>query len=192
MRGILRLSAVPRRAAPTRVARVHRTTTTATLLVAVAVSALSGCVTVQRPPASAPAPAPSQPPGTRPDGRTEPQVVQAPALEALERIGPPRREDPGKPASRQPAPAAPAPTAQPDRPPAPRAHPRPARPEHPRPARPEHPRPGHSVPQRPRVEVPDIAGQVRKNTDVCALGKKYGGWRGDSPEARICEQTYGR
>ncbi|MGV9456537.1 hypothetical protein [Streptomyces sp. NPDC003635] len=165
-------------------ARVHRTTTTATLLVTVAVSALSGCVTVQRPPASAPVSAPSQPPAPRPDGRTEPQVVQAPALEALERIGPPRREEPRKPPPRRPTPAAPAPAAQPERPPAPRAHPRPARPEQ--------PRPGHSVPQRPRVEVPDVTGQVRKNTDICALGRRYGGWRADSPEARICEQTYGR
>ncbi|MBO4257954.1 hypothetical protein GRC12_29375, partial [Streptomyces griseorubiginosus] len=50
MRGILRSSAVRRPVADAIVARVHRTTTTATLLVTVAVMALSGCVTVQRPP----------------------------------------------------------------------------------------------------------------------------------------------
>jgi hypothetical protein len=33
---------------------------------------------------------------------------------------------------------------------------------------------------------------VRKNTDVCALGRKYGGWQADSPEAVICKQAYGR
>jgi hypothetical protein len=27
---------------------------------------------------------------------------------------------------------------------------------------------------------------------VCALGKQYGGWRKDSPEAVICERAYGR
>ena len=30
------------------------------------------------------------------------------------------------------------------------------------------------------------------SSDVCALGKKYGGWRPDSPESKICDQTYGR
>ncbi|WP_354670153.1 hypothetical protein [Streptomyces sp. S.PNR 29] len=44
--------------------------------------------------------------------------------------------------------------------------------------------------------MPDTAESVRKNvrrnTDVCALGRKYGGWRADSPEATICRQTYGR
>ncbi|MEJ8668449.1 hypothetical protein WKI71_07455 [Streptomyces sp. MS1.AVA.1] len=40
------------------------------------------------------------------------------------------------------------------------------------------------MPDSPRPEVP-------KNTNVCALGKQYGGWRADSPESRICEQTYG-
>ncbi|MEU0457308.1 hypothetical protein ABZ322_30855, partial [Streptomyces sp. NPDC006129] len=29
-------------------------------------------------------------------------------------------------------------------------------------------------------------------TDVCALGRRYGGWRADSPEATICQDTYGR
>ncbi|MFI2426576.1 hypothetical protein ACH5A7_21185 [Streptomyces sp. NPDC018955] len=27
--------------------------------------------------------------------------------------------------------------------------------------------------------------------DVCALGRQYGGWRPDSPEATICEEAYG-
>ncbi|MEU6251978.1 hypothetical protein [Streptomyces sp. NPDC047043] len=35
-------------------------------------------------------------------------------------------------------------------------------------------------------------GSVPKTADVCALGRQYGGWRADSPEAVICEQTYGR
>ncbi|NUS29339.1 MAG: hypothetical protein HOV92_34685, partial [Streptomyces sp.] len=73
-------------------------------------------------------------------------------------------------AARQPAPAQQAP----------RTHP-----EHP-----AHPEARH--PQHPRVEIPDVATAVPKNPDVCGLGRQYGGWRKDSPEARICEQTYGR
>ncbi|SEP87394.1 hypothetical protein SAMN04487983_100258 [Streptomyces sp. yr375] len=56
-------------------------------------------------------------------------------------------------------------------------------------------RPTHPEPRRrtlPHVEIPDVEAEVRRNTDVCALGRKYGGWRGDSPEAVICEQAYGR
>ncbi|MEU6377375.1 hypothetical protein [Streptomyces sp. NPDC046909] len=162
---------------------MHRTTTTATLLVTVAVSALSGCVTVQRPVLPGPpAGLPSQPSAPRPDGRAEPQIVQAPAKEALELIEPSRRAAPSAPVSRDAAPAAsaaaPAPGQQ-----APRVHP------HPGPAHPErHPK----APRQPRVEIPDVAKSVPKNPDVCKLGKQYGGWRKDSPEAVICEQTYGR
>ncbi|MFE6335016.1 hypothetical protein ACFVOK_17615 [Streptomyces sp. NPDC057798] len=161
---------------------MHRTTTTATLLVTVALSALSGCMTVQRPPVPGPVTAPSQPSAPRPDGRAEPQIVQAPAQEALELIGPPRRPERTPPATRRPTrPAPPPATAPAARPEAPRSHPRPA-----------HPRPERPAPPRPRAEIPDVADSVRENTDVCALGRTYGGWRKDSPEARICERTYGR
>lgn len=178
MRGILRSSAARRAVADAIVARVHRTTTTATLLVTVAVMALSGCVTVQRPPLPVPsAPTPSQRPAPRPDGEGEPQIVQAPAREALEMIGPFRSAEPRTPQrhrnpAREPAPA--------DRPAAPRSHPRPA-----------HPRPRHG--QQPGIEIPDVTGSVPKSqADVCALGKRYGGWRADSPESVICRQAYGR
>lgn len=146
----------------------------------VAVSALAGCVTVQYPPAPGPPAAPSEPSVPRPDKKAEPQVVQAPAQEALERVGPDRRPESTAPPQR-PAPAAPA------EPPPPRSHPR----AHPHP----HPRPAHPEPRRhapPRVEVPDVQKDARGNGNVCALGKKYGGWRSDSPEAVICEGTYGR
>ncbi|MFJ8082707.1 hypothetical protein ACIQ6Y_19030 [Streptomyces sp. NPDC096205] len=167
---------------------MHRTTTTATLLVTVAVSALTGCVTVQRPPASGPPVAPTQPSVPRPDGHTEPQIVQAPAREALELAGrrpstPPRSSTPPTPSPQIPAPRhAPAET-----PPAPRAE-HPGRP-HPHP-HPEKTR--HARPHVPPAGIPDVSESVRKNTDVCALGKKYGGWRADSPEARACERAYGR
>ncbi|WP_329341583.1 hypothetical protein OG866_36945 [Streptomyces sp. NBC_00663] len=159
---------------------MHRTTTTATLLVTVAVSALSGCVTVQRPVAPGPPATPSLPAAPRPDGRAEPQIVQAPAREALELIGPSREAKPDTPATHRAAPpsAARQPAQQPPRP----------HPEHP--AHPEARHPQH--PQHPHVEIPDVATVVPKNPDVCGLGRQYGGWRKDSPEARICEQTYGR
>ncbi|WP_327715760.1 hypothetical protein OG381_09910 [Streptomyces sp. NBC_00490] len=159
---------------------MHRTTTTATLLVTVAVSALSGCVTVQHP-SLAPGPpvTPSQPAAPRPDGRAEPQVVQAPAQEALQLIESTRKSRRSAPPPKAAPPAAvPAPEQQ-----APRAHPR---------TRPAHPQPAHPEAPRPRVEIPDVAAQVPKNPDICKLGKQYGGWRKDSPEALLCEGTYGR
>jgi hypothetical protein len=153
---------------------VHRTTTTAALLVTVAVSALSGCVTVHRPAIAGPPPdtAPALPTAPRPDGSAVPRVVQAPAREALKLVGPSRSPEhtPSAAAPRRPA-AAPPPV---QRPPAP-AVPSPTSP---------HPR--HS--RRSHLHVPDLPHSA---PDVCALGKRYGGWRKDSPEAVICEQAYG-
>ncbi|MFJ9632696.1 hypothetical protein ACIRU8_33830 [Streptomyces sp. NPDC101175] len=159
---------------------MHRTTTTATLLVTVAVAALSGCVTVQRPPAPAPPAVPSQASVPRPDGSAAPQVVQAPAREALELIDPSHRRDPtAHPPRHAPAPpsrAAQAPV------PVPRSHAQPR--PHPHP----HPKPRH--PRQSGADIPDVVGSVPKNTsDVCALGRKYGGWRSDSPQSIICGQT---
>lgn len=155
---------------------MHRTTTTATLLVTVALSAVSGCVTVQRGPSALP---PAPPSG--PDGRTGPQIVQAPAREALELIGPSRRPGTAAPESRRPPTRAPAPA---QRVPSPPAESRP-RSDAPRPE-PRRPR------QPPPAAVPDVSATIGGDADVCALGRKYGGWRADSPEAVICEQTYGR
>lgn len=156
--------------------RVQRTTTTATLLVTVAVTALAGCVTVRYPPAG-----PAQPSVPRPEGRAGTQEVQAPAREALEMVGTKPGREPSTPASpRRTAPAAPA--AQP-----PSARHRPPAPARPGPARPERRRPA-----QPRVEVPDGKEGARGNADVCDLGRKYGGWRPGSPESVICEGAYGR
>ncbi|MCW1092768.1 hypothetical protein OJ963_01820 [Streptomyces sp. RS2] len=165
-------------------ARVHRTTTTATLLVTVAVSALTGCTTVRGPAAADPS-AGARSSAPRPDGPAEPRVVQAPAREALEMIGPaapsperaegtPRRTEP--PVT-PPAPHRPATTHAPEQRPA-------------RPAAPEHTR----APATPRPRVPDLPGPsdgTGGKADVCSLGKQYGGWRPGSPEARICEDAYG-
>lgn len=163
-----------------RVARVHRTTTTAALLVTVAVSALSGCVTVQRPPAADPPAAPARSSAPRPDGSAEPRVVQAPAREALERVGP----SSPRPAARTTAPAVSAPLAEQRRPPSAHHHGR--LPSHPVPA------PQRRRPPQPRGEVPGGARPAPRTTDVCALGRQYGGWKADSPAARICGQAYGR
>ncbi|MFI9804156.1 hypothetical protein ACIHEJ_07260 [Streptomyces sp. NPDC052301] len=157
---------------------MHRTTTTAALLITVAVSALSGCTTVHGPASPGPPPdaAPAQPSVPRPDGSAEPRVVQAPAREALEMVGPSRRPGHPTPTAVHPAAAAP---------PVPRRH-RPAAP--PAPPRPR-PHPDH--PRRSHTQVPDLSRPVATPPDVCALGRTYGGWRGDSPESVICEQTYG-
>ncbi|MFI7502717.1 hypothetical protein ACIBVL_30435 [Streptomyces sp. NPDC049687] len=163
---------------------MHRTTTTATLLATVALTALSGCVTVQRPTLPGPpAAVPSQASVPRPDVRAGTEVVQAPAREALEMVEPPRKPAATTLRRRERSDAAAVPAEQPA---ANRSHPQHRR-AHPGPARPTPRR--H---ERPHIEAPDVEAEVRRDTDVCALGRKYGGWRGDSPEAVICEQAYGR
>ncbi|MFJ8111506.1 hypothetical protein [Streptomyces sp. NPDC096132] len=150
-----------------------------------ALSALSGCVTVQRPPVPGPpAAVPSPPSAPRPDGLAGTQVVQAPAREALEMVGPSRKPAATTLRQRQRQPATGAAPAE--RPPSSHSHQQHHRAQ---------PRPAHPDPRRharPHVDIPDVEAEVHRNTDVCALGRKYGGWRGDSPEAVICEQAYGR
>ncbi|MET8080529.1 hypothetical protein [Streptomyces sp. NPDC005303] len=169
-----------------------------------AVSALTGCVTVQRPPVSGlPTTAPSQLPGpgdARPEGQAEPQIVQAPAQEALSMIKPSPSAKPGGTVPRDRAPGSAAAPARPqDRQP---AHAHPAHPEHS--ARRAHPQPRHPDDphhRQPRVEIPDVAESVPRSVsksvpkgakDVCALGRKYGRWQEGSPQSVICDQTYGR
>lgn len=182
MRGILCLSAPAGAAGASRVSWVHRTTTTATLLVTVAVSALSGCMTVQRPLSPGPATAPTGV-GPRPVGGNETQIVQAPASEALEMVGtPPPPKTPASPSHRVD------PTTSPDR-----DTPVDGRNGQTPSARPEPD--GPVPPRRPSVEPPDVAESMDPGAggkDICALGREYGGWRPDSPEAAICQDTYGR
>ncbi|MFI0268654.1 hypothetical protein [Streptomyces luteogriseus] len=173
---------------------MHRTTTTATLLVTVAVSALSGCTTVPQPSAPAPSTAPSRPSAPQPEGERETQIVQAPAREALQLIeGASQRPEPAASASRPATvPEAVSPEHGTSRP----GH----RDARPRPARPDHPEPGPRSPQRSHPRPADMSESVRQDvrrsvpdsSDVCALGRRYGGWRADSPEATICRDTYGR
>ncbi|MFD5966700.1 hypothetical protein ACFWGR_10765 [Streptomyces sp. NPDC060311] len=150
-----------------------------------AVSALTGCTTVKGPAVDDPSGAGARSSAPRPEGPAEPRVVQAPAREALEMIAPspgPERAT-GEPRRTPP----PAHRSAPHDPPATRAPRRSARPAAPEPTR---------APAAPRPRVPDLPGTsdagAGGKADVCSLGKQYGGWRPGSPEARICEQAYGR
>lgn len=179
MRGISPPSAVADPARTARVARVYRTTTAA-LLVTVTASALAGCTTVQRPvaPGPPPSPSPSRTTAPRPDGSAGPRPVQAPADEALERTGPraPSADDPDAPVRPSHPPAPPAARA-----PAPRRPPAAPHPRQPRQPRTEHrAAPPPAAPNPP----PDNAG-------ICDLGRSYGGWPADSPQSKICDNTYG-
>lgn len=56
-----------------------------------------------------------------------------------------------------------------------------------------------SRPMRPRsrprphiVLPPALSGAFPRDAEVCALGRRYGRWQPDSPEADICRSTYGR
>ncbi|MCX5080292.1 hypothetical protein OG862_04650 [Streptomyces sp. NBC_00401] len=155
---------------------MHRSTTSAALLLTVAATAaaVSGCVSVRQPepPAVSPS-APAVPAAPRPDGRADPQVVQAPVREALDRMG---RTPPAHAPSAEPTPA--------PRPPQPPRHEAPHRSGPGHAARPAAPPPHHSHTAAP--VAPGLAGEV------CALGNRYGKWNPDSPEARICRETYGR
>jgi hypothetical protein len=138
--------------------------------------------------------APSRPSAPEPEGAAETPIVQAPAREALLLI---------EEASRSPEAAVSA--TRPAAPPVASRQPGTPQPGHhdvrPRPARPEHPEPSPRRPQRSHADVRDVSEAARQNVeksvpgnnaDVCALGRRYGGWRADSPEATICRDTYGR
>ncbi|MFH8976761.1 hypothetical protein [Streptomyces sp. NPDC017890] len=149
-----------------------------------AVSALTGCTTVQGPPAADPSAAGAHSLAPRPEGPAEPRVVQAPAREALEMIGPSR--PPGR-ASGEPRRTARPPLPPQRKPPAARPHPE----QQPLPDRSKAPERAHGS-ERPRLQVPDVARSAGGNADVCSLGKQYGGWGLGNPETVICEQAYGR
>ncbi|MGW2078909.1 hypothetical protein ACWCOW_18515 [Streptomyces sp. NPDC001939] len=117
--------------------------------------------------------APAVPAAPRPDGRADPQVVQAPVREALDRMG---RTPPAHAPSAEPTPV--------PRSPQPPRHEASHRSGPGHAARPAAPPPHHSHTAAP--VAPGLAGEV------CALGNQYGKWNPDSPEARICRETYGR
>ncbi|MFF1282558.1 hypothetical protein ACFVY4_17610 [Streptomyces sp. NPDC058299] len=153
---------------------MHRTTTTAALLVTVAVSALTGCVTVRHPAAPGPPPGTvsSQPATRRPDGSAVPRVAQAPPREALEPAGPSR--PPGGSGTQAPLRTGSTPPAG-HRPPLPPGAPHPGRPW----------RLPAELSGRP------LPSRLPTGGEMCALGKRYGGWHKDSPQALVCERAYG-
>ncbi|MCX4968020.1 hypothetical protein OHA98_25315 [Streptomyces sp. NBC_00654] len=162
---------------------MHRTRITAKLLVGVAVTAVSGCVSVEPS-----ADIPPRPGSSRPVQDVTPQIVQPPAAhEALESLESESLPDP------KPSPVASAP-------PSASAHRAPAAVRRPAPLTPrlreavESPK--RWIPGRlPRVPPPGARAVPRSPggtpSDVCALGRGYGGWPAGSPQSRICEQTYG-
>ncbi|MEV7414050.1 hypothetical protein [Streptomyces sp. NPDC089919] len=191
-----------------------RTTTKLLLGVACAVSAVSGCVNVN-PAAVAPAASaePAADPGEpqyEPRGGRGPAagqvVVRAPALEALESApDAPHRSsrgaaEAGRPeAAARPGPAAgtdSTPQETPDRAaPAPAGVPLddgvepPLPPAGPTRVHTGRHHPGHGKGERPET-LPQVPATLRP-ADVCAMGRKFGQWKKDSPESRICSGVYG-
>ncbi|MFJ4879295.1 hypothetical protein ACIP93_29410 [Streptomyces sp. NPDC088745] len=167
------------------------TRTAATLLVGVAVSAVSGCVAADAdrpgpPAARSPAaqqPRPPQLPHMIGNGGSPGELVEAPVHEVLEAALLPSERAP-EPAAAPPASREPRPRAADDepRPPARRA----AAPK--TPTAPPEPVPRRE-PERGRPALPKLPTSA---ADVCALGADYGGWQPDSPQARICREAYGR
>ncbi|MFJ7159405.1 hypothetical protein ACIQUQ_31270 [Streptomyces sp. NPDC101118] len=185
-----------------------RTTTRLLLGVACAVSAVSGCVNVNpvavQPAATAGPPDADPRHAPRGGAGAAPVVVQAPALEALEAVPAERRRaDSGdgaavpdraeRAAGDRAASGAGQDAAAPE--PAPAAEPG-ADVEPPLPPAAEPPgreRPGNGGPRTGGKGKPDaLPAQVPvRPADVCALGRKYGQWKKDSPEGRICSGVYG-
>ncbi|MGW1294762.1 hypothetical protein [Streptomyces sp. NPDC002533] len=159
---------------------MQRTRITAKLLVGLAVTAVSGCVSVA--PGTVPSPSSPGPGGIGEAQGVAPQVVQPPAREGLEVV-----PDPSRPPARSPSPAPPAARSPVEgRPAGPAATARP-----PERADPPRRRAPDRVPGAPSVTVPALP-RVPGGADVCALGRGYGGWPAGSPQARICAETYGR
>lgn len=176
---------------------MHRRTTTATLLVTMAVSALTGCVATQGAPSATVPPTPAQPAGPRPDGSAQTPVVQAPAREALERVGPPKDPAAGAPvrehARREAQGSAPGAATAASAAPLPhtaREHRSDQHERHTEPRRPARPRPADTVPAVPGG-MPGRGQGNAGNSHVCALGTKYGGWGKDTPQSVICKDVYG-
>ncbi|GAA3016472.1 hypothetical protein [Streptomyces fulvorobeus] len=159
---------------------MRRTSITAKLLVGVAVTAVSGCVSVE-PRAALPA----WPEAARPVRAVQdpaPQIVQPPVRESLEAL-----PDPAPSVSPAPAPAG-TPAAAPPRPRGAEAR----APQQRAPAQPPPRRAPHRRPPVPPAVLPKVPGPLLAGRDVCAIGRGYGSWRPGSTEARTCEEVYGR
>ncbi|WP_327366116.1 hypothetical protein [Streptomyces sp. NBC_01217] len=149
---------------------MQRTSTTVKLLVGVAVTTLSGCVSV-----AGQADAPSRPAAERPAQDLAPQIGRPPVHDSLEAV--PAREPSASASAR--VSGAPPDTRRPA-PRPPRQHTYPGTAQH----RPRQAPPAVTAPAPP-LPAP-VTGK-----DVCALGRGYGKWPAGSPQSRICEETYG-
>ncbi|GHH50442.1 hypothetical protein [Streptomyces candidus] len=192
------------------------TRTAATFLVGVAVTAASGCMAAgtgpngspaapQQPPASQPsAPRPQQPAG---QGGQPERLVEAPVREVLEAALLPTEQlpEPRRPTARRADQGA-VPGA------VGRSEPKRAEPPA-RGATADRPDPGHPSARKSGKETghksrddpgrgsakrkrkanpaPELPKVPVTGAGVCALGTGYGGWKANSPEARICRETYG-
>ncbi|MGW8885398.1 hypothetical protein [Streptomyces sp. NPDC055749] len=154
---------------------MHRTRITAKLLVGVAVTAVSGCVSVE-PHAGVP----PRPESARPVQDVAPQIVEPPVRESLGALPDPAPSTSAAPPQAPSGPGRATPRAPQQRGPAQA----PAR-------RAPHGAP-HEAPRVPPAAVAVPPAPPLTGTDVCALGRGYGGWPAGSAEARICEETYGR
>ncbi|RII13987.1 hypothetical protein DSC45_22040 [Streptomyces sp. YIM 130001] len=153
--------------------------TTAALLVTVAVTAVSGCVSVAQPSVRESG-SPTAPPVAAPSAQrgSAPRAVEAPAREALRLMGPApsKSTDTASPAPTPGQDAGPAPTATPGDPPG--GGP-----------------PGQGRARAPRLPVGGdlparvLPTQTAIGAELCKLGRQYGGWPPDSPQARICERA---
>ncbi|MEV8457622.1 hypothetical protein AB0467_33745 [Streptomyces sp. NPDC052095] len=156
---------------------MQRTRITVSLLVGMAATTLSGCVSV------GPGPdIPPRPHSSGPAQRLSPQIVLPPVHDSLEALPVPEPSTP-RPSSAAPPRATSAPSAP--RRSVPRA---PWRQRHPVTTRPL-PRP---VPVPPVVTAPvPVPPPPAPGTGICALGRGYGHWPAGSPQSRICDNTYG-
>lgn len=150
---------------------MQRTRIAVKLLVGVAVTAVSGCVSVEPQPGLAPRPGTS-----RPARDLAPQIARPPVRDTLEALPDP------KPSAQASEPGS-------------GAHSDTRRSGQRAPRQGEHP--GGVLP-RPRqapgavlVPVPVLPASPVTGTDVCALGRGYGGWPTGSTPSRICEDAYG-
>ncbi|MFF0289988.1 hypothetical protein [Streptomyces sp. NPDC005262] len=150
---------------------MQRTRIAVQLLVGVAVTAVSGCVSVEPQPGLAPRPQTSR---TVQD--LAPQIVRPPVRDTLEALPDPKPSE----AASGPATGVPPETRRgAARAPRQRQHPGVTGPW------------SAHVPRAVPTQVPDLPSSPATGTDVCALGRGYGGWPAGSPQSRICEDTYG-
>ncbi|WEH32369.1 hypothetical protein PZB75_02595 [Streptomyces sp. AM 4-1-1] len=150
---------------------MHRTRIIAKFLVGVAaVTALSGCVSV-----SPQQGVPARTGISHPDRNVAPQIARPPVRDTLEAVP-------------DPVPSHIRPTTERQSPAAGPAEPDPPRRHHTGTTNPHH----HRAPDTRPAPVLTLPGGPVGGADVCALGRGYGRWPANSPQARICEETYGR